>query len=144
MQLYKNACSEAERNYAFGKLLENNSRMLAALVKKTWHKPERVSSKELRHFAAIGLFRALESYRPGKGAKFSSYAYGVIRNYLIEEVRKSDLIPVSFYFRKHGHKQSEMSEYSDDFHSVSLCAERPDYLSGPEVACLLNEIYNRR
>ena len=146
MQLYKNASSKAEKNYAFEKLLDCNGKMLASLVKKTWHKPERVSSKELRHFASIGLFRALESYdaKKAKGASFSTYAYRVIKNYLNEEVRNSDLVPISAYFRKQGYKCSEMSEYNDDFHSTSSYSERSDYLSGPEMACFLNAQYNSR
>ena len=136
IQLYKNADSRAERDYAFGKLLESNEKMLISLAKKTCHRPKQVSFEELIHFATIGFFQALDSYNPKKanGAKFSTYAYCVIRNYLNEEVRNSDLVPISKYFRKKGAKSIGMSDYNDDFHSVNSCSERPDYLSEPEAA----------
>jgi len=144
VQLYQTAAlGSKDKNHAFEQLLASNMGLLGFLVKKTYRNKEKISFDELMQCACVGLYNAAEKYNSEKGVGFSSYAYGVIRNYLNEEVRNSDLVPVSLYLRKKGHKRNEMSCYDDDFHSVSSYSDCSDYLSEPEMACLLNEMHSR-
>ena len=113
-QSYKNAASPAEKDKIFKELVQNNAKMLSSLAKKTWHDPENVSFKELIHLAMVALFYSVTNYNPKKGVKFSTYAYTTIKNYLNEEVRNSDLIIVSHYLRKKGHKRCEFTDYDDE------------------------------
>lgn len=102
---YKEAATRKERDRIFEQLLESNYGMLVSLAKKTSRDKEKISFEELEQCAIIGFFNALKDFNPSrKAAKFTSYAYTVIKHYLQEEVRNSDLIPVSIYYRKKGAK----------------------------------------
>jgi DNA-directed RNA polymerase specialized sigma subunit len=113
VELFKSASSQKTRDEAFAELYSCNIKMLSKLVKNVWYNKNQIKPQELRHFALIGLFNAAKHFKPNCKAKFSTYAYNVIQNYLREEVRNSDMIPVSNYLRKKGCEIKIMTRFTD-------------------------------
>lgn len=49
--------------------------------------------EDLEGFAMIGLISAADSWDPGRGLKFSTYAYPRIRGSVLDELRRMDFLP---------------------------------------------------
>lgn len=81
---YLKLMHEGDRE-ARNKLIEHNLRLVAHLVKKfdnTGEEPE-----DLISIGTIGLIKGVESYKPGKGTKLSTYAARCIENEILMHIR---------------------------------------------------------
>lgn len=54
-----------------------------------------IDKEDLLSYGMIGLIYAIEKYDPSRGIKFETYAYIKIRGYIIDELRKQDILPTS-------------------------------------------------
>jgi RNA polymerase sigma factor for flagellar operon FliA len=54
-----------------------------------------IDKEDLLAYGTIGLIYAIEKYDPSKGIKFETYASIRIRGYIIDELRKQDILPTS-------------------------------------------------
>lgn len=55
--------------------------------------PSSVDRDDLQGFGMIGLIRAADSWEPGRGLKFSTYAYTKVRGAILDELRRQDFLP---------------------------------------------------
>ena len=55
--------------------------------------PSSVDREDLQGFGMIGLIRAADSWEPGRGLKFSTYAYTKVRGAILDELRRQDFLP---------------------------------------------------
>lgn len=55
--------------------------------------PGGTAREDLEGFAMIGLIGAADSWDPGRGLKFSTYAYPRIRGAVLDELRRMDFLP---------------------------------------------------
>jgi DNA-directed RNA polymerase specialized sigma subunit len=101
-------------NSIYEKMLRNNRNLLCKIISRTSYDKGIIGFDELRHLAEVALFNALVSY-DSKKALFSTFAYKVIQNHIQEEIRNSDLVSVSKYFRDKGAKR--MKRESFDYNS---------------------------
>lgn len=54
-----------------------------------------IDRDDLLSYGMIGLIYAVEKYDPSRGIKFETYAYIKIRGYIIDELRRQDMLPTS-------------------------------------------------
>ncbi len=54
-----------------------------------------IEREDLFSYGTIGLIYAIEKYDPDKGIKFETYASIRIRGYIIDELRRQDILPTS-------------------------------------------------
>lgn len=54
-----------------------------------------IDREDLLSYGMIGLIYAIEKYDPSRGIKFETYAYIKIRGYIIDEIRRQDILPTS-------------------------------------------------
>ncbi|MCH5184956.1 MAG: FliA/WhiG family RNA polymerase sigma factor [Oscillospiraceae bacterium] len=54
-----------------------------------------IDREDLLAYGMIGLIYAIEKYDPGRGIKFETYASIRIRGYIIDEIRRQDILPTS-------------------------------------------------
>lgn len=55
--------------------------------------PGGVEREDLEGYAMVGLIAAADSWDPGRGLKFSTYAYPRIRGAVLDELRRMDFLP---------------------------------------------------
>ena len=55
--------------------------------------PASVERDDLVGFGMLGLIAAADSWEPGRGLKFSTYAYPKIRGSILDELRRQDFLP---------------------------------------------------
>ena len=55
--------------------------------------PSSVDREDLQGFGMIGLINAADSWEPGRGLKFSTYAYTKVRGAILDELRRQDFLP---------------------------------------------------
>jgi RNA polymerase sigma factor for flagellar operon FliA len=55
--------------------------------------PASIERDDLYGFGMIGLIQAADSWEPGRGLKFSTYAYTKIRGGILDELRRLDFLP---------------------------------------------------
>jgi RNA polymerase sigma factor for flagellar operon FliA len=55
--------------------------------------PSSIDRDDLYGFGMIGLIQAADSWEPGRGLKFSTYAYTKIRGAILDELRRMDFLP---------------------------------------------------
>lgn len=55
--------------------------------------PNSVDRDDLQGFGMIGLIKAADSWEPGRGLKFSTYAYTKVRGAILDELRRQDFLP---------------------------------------------------
>lgn len=67
------------------KLVEHNLRLVAHIVKKYYSKTN--DQDDLISIGAIGLIKAVESYKPSKGTRFATYASRCIENEILMHFR---------------------------------------------------------
>jgi len=48
----------------------------------------------------MGFLKAIDSYKPNRGAKLSTYAYKIVLQYIWASISKNQLIPISPYIHK--------------------------------------------
>ena len=77
---------------------------------------------DLVQIGSIGLLKAIYSFRPDRKCRFSTYAYVLIRNELINEVTKE--------IRRHG---VETIDTEDDFFLESYAFSNPEPFSDEYV-----------
>ncbi len=73
---------------------------------------------DLIQIGSIGLLKAIDSFSPDRKCRFSTYAYVLIRNELINEVMKE--------IRRHG---KETVDTEDDFFLESYASSNPEPVS---------------
>lgn len=54
-----------------------------------------VDREDLLSYGMIGLIYAIEKYDSSRGIKFETYSYIKIRGYIIDEIRRQDILPIS-------------------------------------------------
>ena len=67
--------------HARNKLIEHNLRLVAHIVKKYY--PQSKSQDDLTSVGTIGLIKAVDTYKPGCGTKFATYASKCIQNEIL-------------------------------------------------------------
>ena len=55
--------------------------------------PASVERDDLHGWGMIGLIQAADSWEPGRGLKFSTYAFTKIRGAILDELRRQDFLP---------------------------------------------------
>lgn len=55
--------------------------------------PPSVDRDDLFGFGMLGLIQAADSFDPGRGLKFSTYAYAKARGAILDELRRADFLP---------------------------------------------------
>lgn len=55
--------------------------------------PGRIDREDLLGFGMIGLVEAADSFDPGRGLKFSTFAFPRIRGAILDELRRMDFLP---------------------------------------------------
>jgi len=55
--------------------------------------PGSVDRDDLQGFGMIGLIKAADSWEPGRGLKFSTYAFTKVRGAILDELRRQDFLP---------------------------------------------------
>lgn len=65
------------------RMISANMRLVVAVVKRVRTTQVHMSSQDLMQEGAIGLARAAEKFEPGRGYKFSTYAYWWIRQGIV-------------------------------------------------------------
>jgi RNA polymerase sigma factor for flagellar operon FliA len=55
--------------------------------------PPQVDRDDLFGYGMLGLIQAADSWEPGRGLKFSTYAYTKIRGAILDELRRADFLP---------------------------------------------------
>jgi RNA polymerase sigma factor FliA len=91
--------SERESNpYALAfdrdKLILDHVPLLKHLVGRlSFDLPPQVDRDDLYGFGMLGLIQAADSWEPGRGLKFSTYAFTKIRGAILDELRRSDFLP---------------------------------------------------
>ncbi len=55
--------------------------------------PASIDRDDLYGFGMIGLIQAADSWEPGRGLKFSTYAYTKVRGAILDELRRLDFLP---------------------------------------------------
>ncbi len=55
--------------------------------------PGGIERDDLYGWGMVGLVNAADSFEPGRGLKFSTYAYSKIRGAILDELRRSDFLP---------------------------------------------------
>ena len=55
--------------------------------------PGSMERDDLYGFGMLGLIAAADSFDPGRGLKFSTYAYPRIRGAILDEIRRGDFLP---------------------------------------------------
>ena len=74
---------------------------------------------DLMQIGSIGLMKAIDSFRPEKKCRFSTYAYVLIRNELVNEVMKEN--------RRHSH---ETLDTEDDYYLTAGAFTNPEHDPG--------------
>ncbi|MCC6406155.1 MAG: FliA/WhiG family RNA polymerase sigma factor [Planctomycetes bacterium] len=57
--------------------------------------PARIEREDLVGYGMVGLIQAADAWEPGRGLKFSTFAYPKIRGAILDELRKQDFLPRS-------------------------------------------------
>ena len=55
--------------------------------------PASVERDDLYGYGMLGLIQAADSWEPGRGLKFSTYAFPKIRGAILDELRRADFLP---------------------------------------------------
>ena len=55
--------------------------------------PAHIDREDLVAYGMIGLLTAADTFEPGRGLKFSTYAFHKIRGAILDELRKQDFLP---------------------------------------------------
>jgi RNA polymerase sigma factor for flagellar operon FliA len=77
------------------RLVEANLPLVAPIAKQLARTLRGVEIDELIADGAIGLMQAVESFDPGRGWKFSSYAWRRIQGAMFDGIRQRDTVPRS-------------------------------------------------
>lgn len=76
------------------KLILDHVPLLKHLVgRMSFDLPGSIERDDLFGWGMIGLVQAADSWEPGRGLKFSTYAYTKIRGAILDELRRSDFLP---------------------------------------------------
>lgn len=76
------------------KLILDHVPLLKHLVgRMSFDLPSSVDRDDLFGFGMLGLIQAADSWEPGRGLKFSTYAFPKIRGAILDELRRADFLP---------------------------------------------------
>ncbi len=76
------------------KLILDHVPLLKHLVgRMAFDLPGSVERDDLFGWGMVGLIQAADSWEPGRGLKFSTYAYTKIRGAILDELRREDFLP---------------------------------------------------
>ena len=83
--------NEERSDYAKEQVILNNAGMVGVVLKSLNLNP---LDEDLFQTGMIGLVKTVNTFRPEKGVKFTSYATPIIRNEILMTLRKKRIIPV--------------------------------------------------
>jgi RNA polymerase sigma factor for flagellar operon FliA len=76
------------------KLILDHVPLLKHLVgRMSFDLPSWVDRDDLFGYGMLGLIQAADSFEPGRGLKFSTYAFPKIRGAILDELRRADFLP---------------------------------------------------
>jgi len=76
------------------KLILDHVPLLKHLVgRMAFDLPASVDRDDLFGYGMLGLIQAADSFEPGRGLKFSTYAFPKIRGAILDELRRADFLP---------------------------------------------------
>ncbi len=76
------------------KLILDHVPLLKHLVgRMSFDLPSSVDRDDLFGYGMLGLIQAADSWEPGRGLKFSTYAFPKIRGAILDELRRADFLP---------------------------------------------------
>lgn len=76
------------------KLILDHVPLLKHLVgRMSFDLPASVDRDDLFGYGMLGLIQAADSWEPGRGLKFSTYAFPKIRGAILDELRRADFLP---------------------------------------------------
>jgi RNA polymerase sigma factor for flagellar operon FliA len=76
------------------KLILDHVPLLKHLVgRMSFDLPSSVDRDDLFGYGMLGLIQAADSFEPGRGLKFSTYAFPKIRGAILDELRRADFLP---------------------------------------------------
>jgi len=76
------------------KLILDHVPLLKHLVgRMSFDMPASVDRDDLFGYGMLGLIQAADSWEPGRGLKFSTYAFPKIRGAILDELRRADFLP---------------------------------------------------
>ena len=86
--------------------------------------------EDLEGFAMIGLIGAADSFDPGRGLKFSTFAFPRIRGAVLDELRRMDFLP-----RGRRERLKELDRFVQEFEQEQLRPPSPEEISkGMEIS----------
>ena len=86
--------------------------------------PAQVDRDDLYGWGMLGLIQAADSWEPGRGLKFSTYAYTKIRGGILDELRRADFLP-----RGRREKVRELDRMVAELENRNGCAPAPEELA---------------
>ena len=86
--------------------------------------PASIDRDDLYGFGMIGLIQAADSWEPGRGLKFSTYAYTKIRGAILDELRRLDFLP-----RGRREKVRELERVISDLEQSNGIAPSPEVIA---------------
>jgi len=113
------------------RMIQGNLRLVINVATKYKHLVNRISLHDLIQEGNIGLIRAVELFDPGRGYKFSTYAYWWIRQGITRSIQVQDRIiklptGASDILRKVKRYMAEYHEKHGKNPSIEQCAEYAD------------------
>jgi len=104
------------------KLILDHVPLLKHLVgRMSFDLPSQVDRDDLFGWGMVGLIQAADSWEPGRGLKFSTYAYTKIRGAILDELRRADFLP-----RGRREKVRELDRVVSELEQASGLAPTPE------------------
>lgn len=88
------AAARAGDRGAAGVLVRRHAGLVASVVRSLGRVPSGVDHDDLFQVGRMGLYKAALNWSPDRGAKFSTYAYNLVRNEVRDELTASARLPV--------------------------------------------------
>lgn len=118
--------------------LVNDNEKLAYKVAHKYTPKTMVDFEDIKQMALIGLYKAAKGYDENKGAKFSTFAFRVMSNEVLQEMRK---------FQRTSESLEEMEmdipheeEYDHTMDSVKVYLDDQEF----QIICLAMDGYNQK
>lgn len=108
------------------KLILDHVPLLKHLVgRMSFDLPGSVERDDIFGWGMVGLIQAADSWEPGRGLKFSTYAYTKIRGAILDELRRADFLP-----RGRREKVRELDRTIAELEQRGGIAPSPEELAG--------------
>ncbi len=107
------------------KLILDHVPLLKHLVgRMAFDLPGSIERDDLFGYGMLGLIQAADSWEPGRGLKFSTYAFPKIRGAILDELRRADFLP-----RGRREKVRELDRAAAELEQRSGVAPSPEELA---------------